>query len=166
MLNSDHLGTVSLSQSFATTVNQTYVLTFALNNENSLGAGSKHERFGSGFGGSGNGDAYYNPIYGYGSTILNPADLATQVSVSVGNVTNQMFGQTTAGWNVETLSFKATSNLTTLTFTDTTPGPPPDSNIYSSPLIDAVVVTPEPGFYGALALGMSGLVSARAASRA
>ena len=33
LLNSDHLGTVSLAQSFATNSGQTYLLTFALNNE-------------------------------------------------------------------------------------------------------------------------------------
>ena len=60
------------------------------------------------------------------------------------------------GWTPESISFTATGSLTEITF-ESGDGPTPGSY---GPVIGDVFVTPEPGFYGALALGMSGLLFA------
>jgi len=137
LLNSDGLGLVSISQDVTVTANQRVTLTFALTSENAW-----------------TGDQGYSSSYGSGSTVSNPTNPNTSVAVTLGAQTLYSTPLTRNGWTVETLVFTpATTGSELFTIADNTSSSFP----FESPLIDAVSLTPEPEFYGVLALGLAGL---------
>jgi len=123
-----------------TVVGQKYTIDFSLTAESALL-------------GDGSYTGYPNPV---------PTAAASEVQVTVANsgslsfITQGLRQQSVAGWNSESITFTAQSTSTVLTFQDVTP----QAGAAYSPAISDIYATPEPAFYGALAVGLAGLAFA------
>ena len=134
LLNSDGGSVVTLSQNTLTSVlGQSYTLHFSLTAESELPN-----------------DGSYTTVP---NAVPQPPD-SVIVSVNGVPVTRT---QTVPGQNLETVSFVGTGGAVALSFTDSTPVA---SYSYSSVVSNIYTTTPEPGFYGLMALGLGGLIVA------
>lgn len=120
------------------------------------------------------GDYYTLSFYLNGNSDGPPDPKNLTVSVVGGNPSSESYtptpyvpaDQSLSLWSHEIYGFTAESNSVTVTFASTDPPQPGTYGTSFGPVIAGVSLTPEPGFYGILAIGLIGLTFALRRRRA